>query len=155
MGIAPVPEGFHTATPYLLVDGVAKLLAFLTQAFDAEVLVNMPGPAGKIMHAQVRIGDSMIMMGDGAAGGPWEPTPGMVYLYLEDVDATYKRALAAGAATVMEPADQFYGDRMGGVKDVTGNTWWISTHIEDVSPQEMERRHEEAMKQGGGHEKAE
>ena len=136
--VKPVPDGFHTATPYLVVDDPAKLIDFLTRAFHAVEEHRSLRADGGIMHAQVRIGDSPIMMG--GANVHWPAMPASVYLYLEDVDDAYRRALDAGAESVMEVGNQFYGDRMGGVKDPCGITWWVSTHIEDVSPEEMERR---------------
>lgn len=133
-----IPKGFHTVTPYLIVEGADKLIDFLKQSFGAEEVERIAGPDGKVGHAEVRIGDSMIMMGE--ASGEWKPIPGSIYLYVKDTDAAYKHALEAGATSVMEPADQFYGDRNAGVRDVCGNTWWIATHIEDVSSEEIARR---------------
>jgi PhnB protein len=133
-----MPEGFHTATPYLIVEGAAKLIDFLTRAFDAKEIERLPGPDGKIAHAEVRIGDSVIMMGD--ARDQWKPMPGSIYLYVKDTDAAYNRALQAGASSLMEPADQFYGDRNAGVRDPVGDIWWIATHKEDVSPEETKKR---------------
>ena len=138
MKVKPIPEGFHSVTPYLLVSGVPKLIDFLKKAFDAEVIEYMDMPDGTVMHAQVRIGDSMVMMGD--PRGACEPTSASLYLYVADTDAVYQRALEAGATSAMEPADQFYGDRNAGVKDPVGNTWWIATHIEDVPPDELRKR---------------
>jgi len=148
MPVKPVPEGYHTVTPYLSVPGVTKLIDFLNQAFGAQETERIPRPDGGIAHAEVRIGDSMVMMGEPM--GEFRPMPATIYLYVPDVDATYQRALEAGAAAVMEPADQFYGDRSGGVKDPTGNIWWIATHIEDVPPGELLKRAEAAMKRQGG-----
>jgi PhnB protein len=146
MAVKPIPDGFHTVTPYLTVPGVAKLIDFLKQAFEAEeTMPRFALPDGRIMHAEVRIGDSMVMMGEPQA--PWQPMPASMYLYVKDTDATYKRALQAGATSLMEPADQFYGDRNAGVKDPSGNVWWIATHVEDVKPEEMGKRAEAAMKQ--------
>jgi len=136
--ISVMPEGFHTATPYLIVEGAALLIDFLTRAFDAEEIERMQRPDGKIAHAEVKIGNSVIMMGD--AGSQWKPMPGFIYLYVKDTDAAYNRALQAGAVSVMEPADQFYGDRNAGVRDPVGDIWWIATHKEDVSPEEMKKR---------------
>ena len=139
MAVKPVPEGYHTATPYLIVPGVAKVIDFLKQTFDAkEIHERMSRPDGTIMHAEVRIGDSPIMLGEPM--GQFQPMPASVYLYVPDTDACYRRALKAGAASLMEPADQFYGDRNAGVKDPSGNSWWIATHIEDVAPEEIARR---------------
>ena len=141
--VRPIPEGYHALTPYLIVEGVPRLLDFLKKVFDAQELHRTTMPDGTVMHAEVRIDDSPLMMGE--AGGPFSPMPGSIYVYVKDADATYRRALDAGAVSLMEPADQFHGDRYGGVKDPSGNVWWISTHIEDVSPEEMERRQKEFM----------
>lgn len=121
MAVKRIPEGYHAATPYLIVQGVAKLIDFLEQAFEAEEIERSPGPDDTIMHASVRIGDSVIMMGEPPADH--EPMPGSIYLYVNDTDAVYKRALQAGATSMMEPADQFYGDHNAGVKDASGNVW--------------------------------
>jgi|SRR6266850_1624564 uncharacterized glyoxalase superfamily protein PhnB len=145
--VKPVPKGYHAITPYLLIKGVAKLIDFLKRAFGAKVIDRMEGPNGAVMHAALKIGDSMIMMGE--AHGKWKPMPTMIYLYVKDADATYKRALKAGAASVMTPADQFWGDRHGGVRDFAGNQWWMSTHIENLSPAEVKRRGQEMMKKRG------
>jgi len=131
-----IPDGYHTVTPYLCVDGAAGLLDFVKQAFDAVEIERIPRPDGKIAHAEVRIGDSVVMIGD----APDERMPTAIYLYVRDTDATYSRALEAGATSVMEPADQFYGDRNAGVKDACGNLWWIATHKENVSPEEIAKR---------------
>ena len=144
MAVKPIPDGYHTITPYLVVPGVAKFLEFLKQAFDAKEMFRSASPEGTVMHAEVRIGDSPVMMGE--AMGEHKPMPSMLYLYVNDTDAWYKRALEAGATSVMEPADQFYGDRNAGVKDEWGNQWWMATHVEDVAPDELERRAQEAMK---------
>ena len=138
MAAKPIPSGFHTVTPYLTIQGASKLIDFLKQAFDAKEIERMPGPDGTVGHAQLQIGDSMVMIGD--AGDQWPVKTGQVYLYLEDCDRFYKQALAAGATSVREPADQFYGDRNATVNDSFGNTWSIGTHVEDVSSEEMERR---------------
>jgi len=138
MAVKPIPDGYHTVTPYLTVQGVAQLLEFVTKAFGAEVKFKMPGPGGKIMHAEFRVGDSMVMTGEARDECP--ATPGVLHLYVPDADAVFQKAVAAGAEVVRPVADQFYGDRSGGVKDACGNTWWISTHIEDVSMEEMKAR---------------
>jgi PhnB protein len=113
------------------------LIDFLKQAFDAQLLFKMNGPGGRIMHAEMTIGDSRIMLGQPAPG---QETHAMIHLYEADADAVYARAIAAGATSVREPADQFYGDRSAGVRDQFGNQWHIAMHIEDVSQEEMERR---------------
>jgi PhnB protein len=145
MAVKPIPDGYHSVTPYLVVQGVGNLIDFLTQAFDAQEVFRMPRPDGNIAHAEVRIGDSIVMMGE--AMGELKPMPSSIYLYVNDTDAVYKRALQAGATSMMEPADQFYGDRHGGVKDPVGNIWWIATHQEDVPPEELAKRAEAFMQQ--------
>ena len=143
--VKPIPEGYHTLTPHLIVQGASKLLDFMRAAFNAEEKYRLPGPDGLIMHAEVKIGDSMVMVGE--ATGEWKAMPASLALYTDNADALYKRALEAGATSIREPADQFYGDRSGGVKDPAGNHWWIATHIEDVPPEEIKKRAEEWMKQ--------
>jgi PhnB protein len=114
------------------------LTVILKQAFEAVEIRFTLHPEGSIMNAEVRIGDSVVMVSE--ARGEFKPMPSSIYLYVENTDATYKRALQAGGTSMMEPEDQFYGDRNAGVKDPTGNHWWIATHQEDVSPEEMEKR---------------
>jgi len=138
MSVHPIPEGFHTVTPYLLVDGAARLIEFLEAAFDATVLHRSDLPAGKVMHAQVRIGDSPVMLSDAREDMP--ATQSMIYLYVDDVDAVYARAISASATALREPVDEFYGDRSGGVLDPCGQQWWIGARIEEVDEHEMERR---------------
>ena len=138
MTVQPIPEGYHTVTPYLIVSGVPQLIDFLKQAFGAEEMVRMAQSDGAIGHAEVKIGASRVMMGE--AGGEFKPMPTMLHLYVEDTDAVYQRALQAGATSLMEPTDQFYGDRMSAVQDAFGNQWWIATHIEDVSHEEIAKR---------------
>ncbi len=120
MAIKPVPEGFHTVTPYLVVKGANALVDFITRAFGAKEVHLMKGPRGEIRHGDLIIGDSHVMLGE--ADGPWPPQPCSLYLYLTDCDAVYKKALAAGGTSVQEPKTQFYGDRHGAVKDACGNT---------------------------------
>lgn len=134
----PIPDGYHTVTPYLMVDDAAGLTEFLEKAFDAKQTESIKRPDGAIMHAEVRIGDSTIMMSDACES--MGPMPASIHLYLEDCDRFYKRALEAGATSVMEPADMFWGDRFGSVKDKWGNQWSIATHVEDVPPEELEQR---------------
>ena len=135
--VEPVPDGYHTVTPYLAVRRAGELLAFLKRAFDAET-VECIEMGGAVHHAEVRIGDSMVMMGECPEDA--DPQPTSLYLYVDDADAWFQRAVEAGAEVIMEPADQFYGDRHGAVKDPCGNSWYIATHIEDVSPEEIARR---------------
>lgn len=141
----PIPDRFHTVTPVLTVQRSAKLIDFMKQAFDAKELYRLDGPNGTVMHAELQIGDSMVMVGE--ATDQWKPMPATVALYVEDTDGWYRRAVQAGASSVREPSDQFYGDRSAGVKDFAGNHWWIHTHIEDVPPDEIKKRADVWMKQ--------
>jgi PhnB protein len=136
--VKPIPEGYHTVIPYIVVPGIAKLIDFAKQAFGATEVVLHKRSDGTVMHAEIKIGDSIIMMGE--APGDTKNFPAMLHLYMEDVDTLYQRAIQAGAKSIREPSDQPYGDRSGGVEDGFGNQWWISTHIEDVTSEEMERR---------------
>jgi PhnB protein len=137
MAVNPVPNGYHTVTPFLSVKDTAKLIDFLKAALGAEEVMRIPGPNGGVMHAEVSIGDSRLMLSE-VMQNP--PSPGSFYLYVNDVDALYKRALGAGATSVSPPTDQFWGDRMGTVSDSFGNTWSIATHKEDPTPEEMAKR---------------
>jgi PhnB protein len=143
MAVKPIPEGYRTVTPYLIVEDADKLLTFVKSAFGAKVKEEHRLPDGTIMHADVIVGDSHIMMGQ--ANEQWQARKGSIMLYVPDVDATYKKALAAGGKSLQEVADQFYGDRSGGVEDPCGVAWWIATHVEDVPPEEMEKRAQAAM----------
>jgi uncharacterized glyoxalase superfamily protein PhnB len=145
MSVKPIPDGYQTVTPYLIVDDAAELIDFTKRAFGAEETFRMPGSGGAIMHAEIRIGDSVVMLSDASPENP--PTSTMMHLYVEDVDAVYQRALQAGASALREPENQFYGDRSAGVKDAFGNQWWLATHVEDVSPEELQRRQDELARQ--------
>ena len=147
MAVNAKPAGYHSLTPYLVVEGAARLIEFLAEVFDAQEKERLAAPGNLIGHAELRIGDSVLMLGD--ARGPHTPMPAMLYVYVDDVDATFQRALAAGGTQVQAPTDQFYGDRSGGVKDPCGNMWWIATHIEDVAPDELKRRAEQATESAG------
>lgn len=127
--VKAVPEGHPTVCPYIVVPGVDKLIEFAKQVFGATEVHASKRPDGTVMHAEIRIGDSIVMMGD---GGTQKTFPAMLHLYMEDVDGVYARAIQAGAKSIREPADQSYGDRTGGVEDAFGNQWWIATHIKDV-----------------------
>jgi PhnB protein len=140
--VNPIPEGYRTVTPFLTVEDGRKQLDFLQRAFNAEVTYLMQDDEGRVQHAELTIGDSKVMVGQ--CQGEWKARPSTLYLYVEDTDAVYKRALEAGATSVREPTDQVYGDRNAGVEDSNGNQWWIGTHIEDVSHEEMERRMKES-----------
>ena len=149
MAVKAIPEGYHSVTPYLIVEGAEKLIDFMSNAFGAKERMRMPGPSGSVGHAELQIGDSIVMLADSASAENNRIVTGMIHLYVEDVDAVYKSALAAGATSEREPTTMFYGDRGGAVRDQFGNTWWISTHVEDVPPDEMQKRSEEWMKQQG------
>jgi PhnB protein len=138
VGVKPIPDGYHTVTPYLTIRDVPRLLDFVQQAFGATEIMRMPRPDGAIMHAEVAIGDSRVMMGEANASSP--PMPGNIHLYVVDTDALYHLALQAGATSLREPTDMFYGDRMAGVRDPVGNYWGIATHKEDLPPAELARR---------------
>jgi len=139
MSVKPIPEGYHTVTPFLTIPGAVELIEFLKQVFNAREKERIMMPNGALAHAEVIIGDSVIMLGE-PMGGECVPMPGAFYLYLEDMEAAYQRALAAGATSTMEPADQFWGDRLAAVKDRFGNVWNLATHVEDVSAEELKRR---------------
>ena len=146
--VKPIPDGYHTVTPYLVVDGADKIIRFMQEAFGAKpVFEPMMRPDGKVMHAEFRIGDSVLMISDASERA--QATSAMLHVYVPNVDAVYQKALKAGATSLSEPADQFYGDRSGGVKDPAGNTWHIGTHVEDVSPAELKKRAAEMFKQRG------
>ena len=138
MAVSPVPETFHTVTPYLTVRDAAGLLDFVTRAFGATHVHAMKGADGRITHADVMIGDSHIMMGQ--AGDAASAMPAMLYLYVPDCDAAYARAIAAGGVSISEPQTMYYGDRHGAVRDSNGNQWYLATHVEDVAPEELARR---------------
>jgi PhnB protein len=143
--VKTIPDGYHTVTPYLLVQGAEKLIDFVKKVFDAKETVRMSMPDGAIGHAEVRLGDSVIMLSE-AQGGEYKPMPSGIYLYVENCDAIYKRALEAGATSIMQPTDQFYGDRSASIKDQFGNIWYVATHIEDLSNEELTKRMDEFMK---------
>ena len=152
MAVKPIPEGYHTVTPYITVDNPAAVIDFLKKTFDAQEMFAMRDDKGNVQHAEVKVGSSMLMLG--GARDQYKARPGNFYVYVEDADAVYKKAVAAGAQSVSEPADQFYGDRHGGVTDAEGNNWWIATHVEDVAPDELQRRAKEwQQKQAAGTEK--
>ena len=145
MAVNPIPEGYHTVTPYLVVQGAEGVIQFAKLAFGAKERIRLPGPNGTIGHAELEIGDSVVMLAD--MDERQNLMPAMVHLYMEDVDAVYARAIEAGGKSIQEPKDQFYGDRNAAVQDSAGNKWYISTHVEDVSPEEMDRRVAQAVSQ--------
>jgi PhnB protein len=151
MATKPIPEGYRTVTPYLAVDDAAKAIDWYTNAFGAKERVRMDAPGGHIGHAELEIGDSLVMLSDPFPQASTTPpkelggTTVSVMLYVEDVDAVAKKALDAGAIATMEVADQFWGDRMGSITDPFGHSWSIATHVEDVPPEEMAERAKAAM----------
>ena len=122
------PDGYTSVSPYLIVDGASATIDFLRRVFGADEIRRFADPAGRVMHAEVRIDDTVVMIADGADG--WPPVPSHVHVYVRDVDATYKRALEAGATSVQEPVKKEDPDKRGGVKDAGGTTWWIGTKID-------------------------
>lgn len=142
----PIPEGYHTATPYLIIGGAADAIEFYKKAFGATELFRFPAPDGKIGHAEIKIGDSPIMLADEypemGYKGPQTlgGSPVSIMIYVDDVDSVFNRAVAAGASVKEAVSDKFYGDRMGTLADPFGHVWHVSTHKEDVSVEEMERR---------------
>jgi PhnB protein len=152
MVVAPIPPGYSSVTPYLIVRGAAKAIDFYKRAFGAVELFRFDGPDGTLGHAEIKIGNSPIMLADGMSDYPDPLTLGgtgvSFMLYVPDVDAAFARAIAAGATVKRPVADQFYGDRTGTLADPFGHVWSIGTHVEDVSPEEMDRRHKELMKSG-------
>ena len=151
MTVKPIPEGYRTATPYLAVDDAAAAIEYYKQAFGAKERGRMDAPGGKIGHAELEIGDSLIMLSDALPGFATRSprdlggTSASVFLYVEDVDAVVKRAIDAGGEVATEVADQFWGDRFGAVRDPYGQVWGIATHVEDVPPEEMAERAKAAM----------
>lgn len=152
MAVQPVPEGYPRVTPYLCIDGAAAAIDFYVSVLGARERMRMPAPGGKIGHAELELGNSLIMLADEypdigfrspkAVGG----TPVTLHVYVEDVDAVFAKALARGATELSPVKDEFYGDRTGQIQDPFGHRWNLSTHIEDVAPDEMEKRSKEAMR---------
>jgi PhnB protein len=151
MGTKPIPEGYHTLSPYLAVDDAAQAIEYYKKAFGAKERMRMEAPGGKIGHAELEIGDSMVMLSDPFPQATTRPpkelggTSASVFMYVEDVDAFVKKAVDEGATITMEVADQFWGDRFGSIQDPFGHSWAIATHVEDVPPEEMAERAKEAM----------
>lgn len=146
MPVKAVPEGYYSLTPYLVCKGAAKAIEFYAKAFGAQEMMRMPGPGGMIMHAEVKIGNSMLMLSDeNPDQGALSPdtiggSAASIMYYADDVDAVFNRAVAAGAKALMPPTDMFWGDRMAQVADPFGHKWALATHKEDVSPEEMQKR---------------
>ena len=146
--VKTIPDGYHSIQPYLHIQGAAEALEFYKKAFGATERMRMAQEDGRIGHAEIQLGDSVVMLADEFPekdiyspkhfGG----SAASIMFYVEDCDAVYQRALSAGAKSLREPADQFYGDRMAGVEDPFGFQWWIGTHIKDVSPEELQKPHQ-------------
>ena len=155
MTVKPVPEGYHTATPYLIVNDGAGAIEFYKKAFSATEVMRHPGPEGKLMHAEIKIGDSHIMLADEFPEmGFQSPTslggsPVGILLYVENVDELYNQAIEAGGKEMKPLQNQFYGDRSGSLVDPFGHVWTVATHIEDITPEEMQKRGEQSMNEQG------
>ena len=149
--VKKVPEGYHSATPYLVVGDAARAIDFYKKAFGATELVRMGGPEGKIGHAEIKIGDSMIMLSDELMGNRSPQalggSPVSIFLYVDDVDSVFNQAVNAGAKGDMPPTDMFWGDRFGKLTDPFGHLWAVATHVEDVAPEEMRKRAQASMAQ--------
>jgi PhnB protein len=151
MATKPVPEGYHTVSPYLAVEDAAAAIEFYKRAFGAKERVRMDAPGGKIGHAELEIGDAVFMLSDPFPGATVKPpsevgtSTGGVFIYVDDVDAAFKQAIDAGATAETEPTDMFWGDRFGALVDPFGHRWSMATHVEDVPPEEMAKRGEAAM----------
>ena len=151
MATQPIPEGYSTISPYLAVDDAAEAIAYYKKAFGAEETVRMDAPDGKIGHAELKIGDSHVMLSDPFPQASTTPpkelggTSASIFMYVEDVDAVVQKAVDAGATVTMEVEDQFWGDRFGSITDPFGHIWSIATHVEDLTPEEIEERGKAAM----------
>ena len=150
----PIPDAFTTVTPSLVMKDCNKTIEFYKKALGAQELMRMPGPDGKIMHAEIKVGNSHVMMNDEIMGSKSAETlgasPVTFYLYVEDADSSFKKAIAAGCKEIMPVADMFWGDRMGAVSDPYGYKWNFSTHVKDMTPEEMKRGQDEWLKQMAG-----
>ena len=144
--VKPIPEGYRSITPYLVVKGATRAMDFYKQAFGATEILRIPGPSNTIMHAELRIGDCVIMLADEMPNGPYRSpetfggSPVSLMIYIENVDDVFNRALSLGSRQTRAVEDQFYGDRSGNLIDPFGHVWTVATHVEDVSPEEMQRR---------------
>ena len=141
MPTKPIPEGFHAITPYLFAKGASRLIEFVSAAFEGELISDQRRPDGAVMHATMRIRDSMLMLADPTP--EFGPMPSSIYLYVTDCDTVYQRALRSGGSSVFPMMTLPSGERYGGVKDPCGNIWWVATHAEDLLPEEQERRWKE------------
>ncbi|MGH8549579.1 MAG: VOC family protein [Methylococcales bacterium] len=155
MTVKPIPDGYHSITPYLSIQGAAKAIEFYKQAFGATELFRLVAPSGEIGHAEIKIGDSSIMLADPCEEGAFRNPQSLggssvsLHVYVNDVDSLFSQAVAAGAKTVKPVQDQFYGDRTGTLEDPFGHVWFLATHKEDLTPEEINQRAEALFKQGG------
>ena len=155
--VQPIPQGYHSVTPYLVVNDAAQAIDFYRRAFGAKEMVRMDGPPGKIAHAELKIGDSMIMLSDEMPGGGCRSPKSLggstvnIFLYVEKVDNVFNQAASAGAKVDMPPTDMFWGDRYGKLTDPFGHSWSVATHQEDVAPEEMKKRTKQAMEKMSQH----
>lgn len=145
MPVTPIPDGYHSISPYLICKGAAKAIEYYKNAFGAKETVRMPGPEGRVMHAEVKIGDSTVMLADenpdrGAVAPSGRGRSMSLMFYTDNVDSVFKRAVDLGAKSIQEPTDMFWGDRMGNLEDPFGHQWALATHKEDVTPDEMQKR---------------
>ena len=153
--VRPIPENYHSITPFLVVNDAARAIDFYKRAFGAKEIMRMDGPGGKVAHAEVKIGDSMIMLSDEMPGnGARSPkalggSPVSIFLYVENVDTVFNQAVSAGAKVEMPMADMFWGDRYGKLTDPFGHSWSLATHKEDVAPEEMKKRAQQEMAKMG------
>lgn len=154
-----IPDGYHSVTPYFTVNDAAKAIEFYKRAFDAKEIHRMQGPDGKIGHAELRIGDSVVMLADEMPGSDCRAptslggTTAGIFIYTQDVDAAFQKAVAAGAKSLAQPTDMFWGDRYGRLSDPFGHSWSLATHKEDVAPDEMKRRSQEFIAKMGSQQK--
>jgi PhnB protein len=156
MTVKAIPEGYHSVTPYLMVEGAADAIAFYKEAFGATELFRMPDARGRIMHSEIRIGDSVVMLADTNPGTTCSSPRSLggssvgLMIYLENVDTVFARAVKMGSRSLRPLTNQFYGDRSGTLEDPFGHVWTVATHVEDVAPDELERRAQAATKKAGG-----
>ena len=154
MSVKPIPDGQHSITAYLAIENAAQAIEFYKNAFGATEMFRLDAPGGRVGHAELKIGDSSLMLGSPCPEGPLQQnsqasSPVGLHLYVEDVDSVYQQALAAGGTQVDAVKDQFYGDRSGTLRDPFGNLWFVATHKEDLSPEEIHRRAQEMFSQNG------
>ncbi len=145
MSVSPIPPGYNTITTFLMLNDVKGFMEFLRTVFDAQPIRSFTTPDGTVDHAEARLGDSHLMVGDPMGKHPVRP--GTMYFYVRDVNSVYQQALEAGARSISEPVDLFYGDRVAGVQDAWDNIWWLATHVEDMTETEMEERHDARSKE--------